>query len=119
MLRHFGIVYVPSAAERVTLTGERVGPRDYIPQWANLGTWHNDVEPCFDVYMLGKLLWSMSDGRIFLPREYHHQPEFDLSKTFPGDPNMFLINRILDGVGIVDGACIADSLAAVPARISK
>jgi serine/threonine protein kinase len=96
VLGDFGIVYVPSAGERLTLTGERVGPRDYMPQWANLGARHENVEPCFDVYMLGKLLWSMVDGRIFLPREYHNRPEFDLTKTFPGDPHMFQINGILD-----------------------
>jgi serine/threonine protein kinase len=96
VLGDFGIVYVPNGAVRVTVTGERVGPRDYIPQWANLGARHDDVEACFDVYMLGKLLWSMVDGRILLPREYHHHPEFDVTKTFPNDPDMFLINRILD-----------------------
>jgi serine/threonine protein kinase len=33
----FGIVYLPNAApDRLTLTGERVGPRDYMPPWANL-----------------------------------------------------------------------------------
>ena len=95
-LGDFGIVYLPNVSDRVTLTGERVGPRDYMPQWANLGVRHEKVEPCFDVYMLGKLLWSMVDGRMFLPREYHREPEFDLTKTFPGDPDMFLINRVLD-----------------------
>lgn len=95
VLGDFGIVYVPTAAERITLTGERVGPRDYMPPWANLGARHEKVEPCFDVYMLGKLLWSMVDGRIFLPREYHDRPDFDLTTTFPGEPDMFLINRVL------------------------
>lgn len=95
-LGDFGIVYLPNAIERVTMLDERVGPRDYMPQWANLGVRHENVEPCFDVYMLGKLLWSMTDGRRLLPREYHHNPEFDLTKTFPDDPDVFLVNRILD-----------------------
>jgi len=112
VLGDFGIVYVPSAAKRVTLTGERVGPRDYMPQWANLGVRPENVEPCFDVYMLGKLLWSMVDGRIFLPREYHNRPEhpeFDLTKTFSGDPHMFLINRILDKCVVEDASTCLSS----------
>ncbi len=61
VLGDFGLVYLPNARDRVTLTGERVGPRDYMPPWANLGARHENVHPKDDVYMLGKLLWSRSD----------------------------------------------------------
>ncbi len=103
VLGDFGIVFVPNAPARVTLTGERVGPRDYMPPWANLGERPDNVQPRDDVYMLGKLLWSMLDGRAMLPREYHRHPDydFDLGKTFPGDPDMHLINSVLD-------ACIVE-----------
>jgi len=56
VLGDFGIVFVPGETERVTLTNERVGPRDYMPPWGDLGERMKDVHPCFDVYMLGKLL---------------------------------------------------------------
>ena len=105
VLGDFGIVYVPNAPDRITQTGEKVGPRDYMPQWANLGVRQERVEPCSDVYMLGKLLWSMVDGRAVLPREYHSRPdkpEFDLTETFPSDPHMHLINRILDKCVVED-----------------
>src|SRR5579859_2459736 len=94
----FGIVFSPDAPDRLTRTGERVGPRDYMPPWANLGVRHEEVRPRDDVYMLGKLLWSMVAGHAVLPREYHKHPEyeFDLTKTFPNDPNMQMINAILD-----------------------
>ncbi len=94
----FGIVFLPDAPDRLTRTGERVGPRDYMPPWTNLGTRHEEVHPRDDVYMLGKLLWSMVAGHAVLPREYHKHPEyeFDLTKTFPNDPNMHMINAILD-----------------------
>jgi serine/threonine protein kinase len=97
VLGDFGIVYAPNASERITRSLERVGPRDYMPQWANLGSRHENVQPNFDVYMLGKLLWSMIDGRPVLPREFFEDPEydFDLTKTFPNDPQMHAINRIL------------------------
>jgi serine/threonine protein kinase len=83
----FGIVYVPDAQDKVTQTGERVGPRDYMAPWTNLGTRHEKVHPRDDVYMLGKLLWSMISGHAVLPREYHKHPEyeFDLTRTFPND----------------------------------
>ena len=112
----FGIVYVPSVADRVTLAGERVGPRDYMPQWANFGTRNEKVEPCFDVYMLGKLLWSMVDGRMFLPREYYNRAEFDLTQTFRGDPDMFLTNAILKArIGKKHGrACLPRMISCSP-----
>jgi serine/threonine protein kinase len=111
VLGDFGIVYVPNAPDRITQSGERVGPRDYMPQWANLGVRQEQVEPCSDVYMLGKLLWSMVDGRAVLPREYHSRPEFDLTKTFPNDPHMYLINRILDKCVVEDSdQCLSSAV---------
>jgi len=40
----------------------------------------------------------MVDGHAVLPREYHKHPEyeFDLTRTFPNDPHMHMINAILD-----------------------
>ena len=98
VLGDFGIVFVPDAADRVTRTNERVGPRDYMPEWANLGQRLENVKPSFDVYMLGKLLWTMVDGRALISRERHRHPDhsFDLTKNFPNDPHMYLINAILD-----------------------
>jgi len=91
----FGIAFVPEST-RVTLTDERVGPWDYMPQWADLGVRLEAVKPNFDVYILGKLLWCMVAGRLRLPREYHRRPGFDLMTAFPERQNMHLINRILD-----------------------
>ena len=98
VLGDFGIVYSPNRQDRVTVTGERVGPRDYMAPWTNLGSRYENVHPRDDVYMLGKLLWSMIDGHAVLPREYHKHPEydFDLTKTFQNEPHMHLINAILD-----------------------
>jgi serine/threonine protein kinase len=92
----FGIVYLPDGAARPTVTQERVGPRDYMPQWADLGVRLEDVQPNLDVYMLGKLLWCMISGRLRLPREYQRWPEFDLAAIFPNNNYMHLINSILD-----------------------
>ncbi len=96
VLGDFGIVYSPDDGDRITLTQEKVGPRDYMPPWAPIAERLDDVKPDFDVYMLGKLLWCMVAGRLKLLREYHHKPENDLERLFPDSVEMAFINRILD-----------------------
>jgi serine/threonine protein kinase len=96
ILGDFGIVYLPHLADRLTFTEERVGPRDYMPPWGDLGDRLEKVQPNFDVYMLGKLIWSMIAGRLKLPREWHRRPEYDLAKMFATDPRMHMVNEILD-----------------------
>lgn len=96
VLGDLGIAYLSNEAARVTATGERVGPRDYMPPWAHMGSRQESVKPATDIYMLGKLLWSMIDGRDFLPREYHRDAKFDLTKTFPDNPDMSFVNQVLD-----------------------
>lgn len=94
-LGDFGIVFMPGQPDRLTVTDERVGPRDYMPQWGDLGERLENVRPSFDVYMLGKLLWCMVAGRLKLPREYHDRPAYDLKMLFPNDPNMHLVDAIV------------------------
>lgn len=96
VLGDFGIVFLPDQADRLTITNERVGPRDYMPQWGDLGERLKNPEPNLDVYMLGKLLWCMVSGRLKLPREYHLRREYDVTVLFRDDPNMPLINQILE-----------------------
>ncbi|HVS89758.1 MAG TPA: protein kinase [Candidatus Acidoferrum sp.] len=95
ILGDFGIVFTPSNEERATHTGERVGPRDYMPPWAEVGRLEN-VDANFDVYMLGKLLWCMVTGRPKLVREYYKRDESNPTVIFKDDPNMHAINQILD-----------------------
>jgi serine/threonine protein kinase len=92
----FGIVYLSDQPERVTRTNERVGPYDYMPPWADLGERLEKICPNFDVYMLGKLLWCMVAGRLRLPRERFREAGFDLTKLFPDDPHMHIINCVLE-----------------------
>jgi len=92
----FGIVYLPEQRERLTCTNERVGSRTYMPTWADMGDRLEKVDPNFDVYMLGKLLWCMVSGQLKLPLWYHRKPQFDLATKFPDDEHMHAINSILD-----------------------
>jgi len=96
VLGDFGIVFIPEHRERLTVTNERVGPRDYMPQWADIGERLEKVHTNFDVYMLGKLLWCMVTGRLKLPREYHNRPAYDVKGMFPDDPSMTLIAAIIE-----------------------
>jgi serine/threonine protein kinase len=99
LLGDFGIVFLPNQAERLTVTGESVGPHDYMPLWAFLGEPPETVSPNFDVYMLGKVLWCMVAGRLMLYRESYwdpRYPQFNLAALFPDDPNMHVINTILE-----------------------
>lgn len=122
VLGDFGIVFVPDEAERLTLTNERVGPRDYMPPWGDLGERMKDVSPCFDVYMLGKLLWCMVSGRQKLPREFQRRKEFNLTEMYPNDSAMEMINSILDLSVVEDEAkclqCGGDLLKIVDRYLS-
>ena len=96
VLGDFGLIFVPDQRDRPTVTDERVGPRDYMPQWGDLGERLENVQPNFDVYMLGKLLWCMVSGRLKLPREYHKRPGYDVTTLFPDDQKMRKVNEILE-----------------------
>jgi serine/threonine protein kinase len=96
ILGDFGIAFLPDLPERLTFTYESVGPRDYLPPWAETEERLETVSGHFDVYMLGKLLWCMVAGRLKLIREWHTRPEFNLATMFQGDPRMHMINAILE-----------------------
>ena len=96
VLGDFGLIFLPDQPERPTMTDERVGPRDYMPQWADLGERLENVQTNFDVYMLGKLLWCMVTGRLKLPREYHKRPAYDVTALFPNDQNMRKVNEVIE-----------------------
>src|SRR5580698_6401881 len=98
VLGDFGLVYVPNREARITrLHGETVGAGDFIPPatWRGMGTRLENVKTNFDVYMLGKVLWCMVAGKPKLDREFWDEPENDLTKLFPSDPHMHMINLIL------------------------
>jgi serine/threonine protein kinase len=94
LLGDFGLVFLPDAPDRPTFTGETVGPRDFMPPWV-LGVDRPGITTAFDVYMLGKVLWCMVSGRQKLYREDFAERHLDLTKMFPKDPDMHVINQIL------------------------
>lgn len=52
------------------------------------------VKPDFDVFSLGKLLWSMISGKPFLRLWYFQQDEFNIEKVFPESPAMRWATRL-------------------------
>jgi serine/threonine protein kinase len=99
ILGDFGLVYVPNRPPRITASqGETVGAWDFIPPptWRGMGVRLDSVETNFDVYMLGKVLWCMVTGKPRLDREYWSEPVNDVTKLFPSDPHMHMINVILE-----------------------
>jgi len=96
ILGDFGIAFLPNLPERLTFTNESVGPRDYMPPWAETEDRLEGIDGRFDVYELGKVLWCMVAGRLKLMREWHRRPEFDLTVKFPNEPWIHMINAVLD-----------------------
>jgi serine/threonine protein kinase len=74
----FGICYLMDDPERLTETGEAVGPRLYMAPELEDGRLEKVSAKC-DVYSLGKILYFILSGRYF-SREKHREDEFDLSK---------------------------------------
>jgi serine/threonine protein kinase len=95
VLGDFGLVFLPNQPNRLTRTDESVGPHDYMPPWADVNGRLAEVHSNFDVYMLGKLLWCMVAGRLWLQREYYYRPENDLNVLFRDDPATYMANSIL------------------------
>jgi len=46
--------------------------------------------------MLGKVLWCMVAGRLKLHREDFRNPRFNVTKLFPDDADMHVVNTILE-----------------------
>ena len=95
VLGDFGIVFL-EGGNRPTEQLERVGSRDWMPPWAHTGMRVDDVKPSFDVFPLGKMIWCMISGRTMLPFWYHREPQNDLTKLFPHNTAMHLVNEVLD-----------------------
>jgi serine/threonine protein kinase len=94
LLGDFGIVFLPNQPERLSFAGESVGPRDFMPPWVFFDD-QPTINPAFDVYMLGKVLWCMVTGKLKLHREDFLDPRLDVTKLYPNDPGMHIINEIL------------------------
>lgn len=94
MLGDFGLIFFrDDDHSRISHTLENVGSRDWMPAWAQ-GLRIDEISPTFDVFSLGKVLWSMIAGRKILPLWYFEKPNNDLRRMFPDSPDMILVNEL-------------------------
>ena len=90
-----GLAFKREISDRVTEAFENVGSRDWMPGWA-MGVRLTDVQPNFDVFSLGKVLWAMLAGKPILRLWYHHEPQFNLGEMFPDNESIRFVQTILD-----------------------
>jgi len=88
-----GLAFYKDDSQRVTQTYENVGTRDYMPAWA-YSRRLKDINPTFDVFSLGKVLWAMIAGEPACPLWYVLKPENDLTTRFPDRIEMLWVNEL-------------------------
>ncbi len=112
VLGDFGLVfYGDDQRTRISGTFENVGSRDWMPAWA-MGMRVEDVKPSFDVFSLGKLLWSMVAPGEILRLWYYDRPQFDLERKYPDAPYIHLSRRIFSKLIVEEESrCLPDANA--------
>lgn len=96
VLGDLGLVFFSDSKHtRISDTYENVGSRDWMPPWG-MGMRIEDIRPTFDVFCLGKTIWSLLSGKTILLLWYHHKDEFELENMFPSDPGIRWARRLLD-----------------------
>jgi len=94
VLGDFGLIFFEDVQHtRVSETYENVGSRDWMPGWA-MGMRIEDVKPTFDVFSLGKVIWSMVSGKPILQLWYFDRDRFDVEKMFPNAANIQWANPL-------------------------
>ena len=94
VLADCGLAFKVENQDRLTMTFENVGTRDFQPPWS-YGMRLADVQPTFDVFSLAKVLWAMVSGRPKFPLWYFDRPEQDLRRMFPDDPAVQFVHELL------------------------
>ena len=110
VLGDFGLVFfMDSERTRLSDTYENVGSTDWMPPWATRMR-IEDTRPSFDVFSLGKTIWSMVSRTPLLLLWYYDREEFDLIKMFPEKPEMALLNGLLGKCIVQDeGNCLENA----------
>jgi len=96
VLGDFGLIYFEDDQHtRFSATYENVGSRDWMAPWA-MGMRIEEVKPIFDVFSLGKLLWSMVSGKQILQLWYFDKNEFNVEKMFPESRTIKFANPLFE-----------------------
>ena len=103
-----GLAFRVETEDRLTVTWENVGTREFQPPWS-YGKRLADVQPTYDVFSLAKVLWAMVSGRPNFSLWYFDREENDLRRMFPDEPSVHFVHEIL-------GKCVVESEAEVELR---
>ena len=96
ILGDFGLIhFIDTQHTRISEKYENVGSRDWMPAWA-MGIRLEDVRPSFDVFSLGKVLWSMVSGKQILRLWYFDRDEFNVEQFFPEAPFIKFANPFFE-----------------------
>ena len=93
VLADCGLAFKLENQDRLTMTFENVGTRDFQPPWS-YGMRLADVQPAFDVFSLAKVLWAMVSSRPKFPLWYFDRPEHDLRQMFPDEPAVQFVHEL-------------------------
>lgn len=84
-----------------------------MPPWAALRR-INEVKPSFDIFAIGKVLWSLVSGQPTLPYWYFERSQFNLERMFPQDPRMSHVNKLLAKMIVEEeDRCLPDAAALI------
>ncbi|MCE9553911.1 MAG: protein kinase [Planctomycetes bacterium] len=123
VLGDFGLVYFSDDQHtRISNTLSNAGTRDFMPGWAN-GRRIEQLTPAFDVFSLGKVLWTMVSGRSFLNFWYYYTDEFNVETIHFVAEHMDLANELFSKCIVEHEAdCLPNAtelLAAVDNTLSR
>ena len=94
VLADCGLAFKIENQDRLTLTLENVGTRDFQPGWS-YGMRLAEVQPTFDVFSLAKVLWAMVSGTPKFRLWYFDSPENDIRRMFPEESGVQFVHEIL------------------------
>lgn len=112
ILGDFGLVFfLDDKKKRISKTLENVGSRDWMPSWAQ-GIRIEDIKPTFDVFSIGKLLWSLVSSQPKLLLWYYNRPQFNVENLFPENRFIRLANPLFKKCIVEDEVnCLPDASA--------
>lgn len=107
VLGDMGLVYLGDQSDdRITGTFSNLGTRDWMPPWA-IGRRQDEVNARFDVYALGKILWSIVLGVPTCPVKHSSGT---IASHFDGRRIAEAIDHIVGRCVVIDeGECLADA----------
>jgi len=110
ILGDFGLVFfIDDEEPRISKTLENVGSRDWMPTWAQ-GVRIEDIKPTFDVFSLGKLLWTLISGQPKLLLWYFDKSQNNVENLYPEGSFIKLANPLFRKCIVEDEHnCLSDA----------